>query len=502
MRVAVDRPAFCRVTLLTPRRRVDVALPADVPLAELVPMVLELLGEPLVPVRWRFAAVTGGPLPPGATLDALGVADGELLRLGPAVAPPAPPVFDDPVEAVAAGAGSGDPAGAWLRAAVVVAASVLAGGLLCVAARGAAGTAVVVAVLLAVAGTVMCLVRAAGSAREADAAVRRAAEATRGRHEGGAPVPRSPHPAADPGAGPGPFPVGNAPGGAAGFAATVAAVCAVPLVAAAGWAAVPGPAGSGQLLVAAAAAGTVAAVGQVLVRVVAPVLVGVVVAAAVLSVLALLRLWFGLDPAALAAGAAAVTLAGAPLLPRTALRLAGLPQPSVAADAAELATDDRLDRLSPAELADRTDLARGLLAGLTAGTAATAATAAVLVAAAGGWLGPVTAAVVVAVLGLRMRGFADPEPARASLVAALTGAAGIAAVLAAGGGTPVRLALAAGCTVLAVGAVAAVGLTGRGGPVGSPVSRRGVDLLENTLLAASVPLALGVMDVYALVRGL
>ena len=39
-------PAFCRLTVLAPGRRVDVALPVDVPVAELVPMVLELLGEP------------------------------------------------------------------------------------------------------------------------------------------------------------------------------------------------------------------------------------------------------------------------------------------------------------------------------------------------------------------------------------------------------------------------------------------------------------------------
>ena len=86
-------PAFCRVTVLAPGRRVDVALPVDVPMAELNPLVLELLGEPArSPARpdpWRFAGATGAQLPPGATLDELGVLDGETLRLGPA-APPRP----------------------------------------------------------------------------------------------------------------------------------------------------------------------------------------------------------------------------------------------------------------------------------------------------------------------------------------------------------------------------------------------------------------------------
>ena len=36
---------WARVGVLTPRGRVDLALPADVPVAELVPMVLELVTE-------------------------------------------------------------------------------------------------------------------------------------------------------------------------------------------------------------------------------------------------------------------------------------------------------------------------------------------------------------------------------------------------------------------------------------------------------------------------
>jgi len=43
----VAEQPFCRLTVLAPRRRVDVALPSDVPVAELVPMVLELVGEGL-----------------------------------------------------------------------------------------------------------------------------------------------------------------------------------------------------------------------------------------------------------------------------------------------------------------------------------------------------------------------------------------------------------------------------------------------------------------------
>ena len=78
--------AFCRLTVLAPRARVDVCLPADLAVAELVPLVLELVGEPVFasgPRPWRLFGVAGGPLPPGRSLRELGVPDGELLRIAP-----------------------------------------------------------------------------------------------------------------------------------------------------------------------------------------------------------------------------------------------------------------------------------------------------------------------------------------------------------------------------------------------------------------------------------
>src|SRR4051812_14901674 len=114
MRAPAADAAYCRLTVLAPRARVDVALPADVPVAELVPMVLELVGEPefgLRPLPWRLTGAAGGPLPPEATLAELGVLDGELLRIAPDGPAPAPPDFDDPVDALAAtttSAASGD----------------------------------------------------------------------------------------------------------------------------------------------------------------------------------------------------------------------------------------------------------------------------------------------------------------------------------------------------------------------------------------------------------
>ncbi|MBW0105528.1 EsaB/YukD family protein, partial [Pseudonocardia sp. KRD291] len=112
---------WARVGVITPRGRVDLALPADVPVAELVPMVLELIAQPAAgaggaPQPWRFSGPAGGPLPAEATLAGLGVLDGELLHLGPRRAPLPLPVFDDPADALAASvreSAGADPLAHW-----------------------------------------------------------------------------------------------------------------------------------------------------------------------------------------------------------------------------------------------------------------------------------------------------------------------------------------------------------------------------------------------------
>src|SRR5689334_9817674 len=156
-------PAYCRLTVLAPRASVDVALPADVPVADLVPMVLELVGEPAPgqpPRPWRLSGAAGGTFPAGATLSQLGVLDGELLRIAPAGTTPTPPTFDDPVDALAATA---DPAAATRRrwgAAAVLVLAVAAGVLLALGEM--------VGVLVAAPAAIAAVVVAARSAAAAD----------------------------------------------------------------------------------------------------------------------------------------------------------------------------------------------------------------------------------------------------------------------------------------------------------------------------------------------
>jgi type VII secretion integral membrane protein EccD len=428
---------------------VDVALPSDVPVAELVPMVLELVGEPGTPWRpepWRLSGAAGGPLPAAATLGQLGVLDGELLRIAREAPPPAAPVFDDPVDALAAGSGGGQAGHRGFAAGAVPAVVAGAAGVLAGAGPGAPGAAVLACLAtVAALGIVAATVR--GLTEADDAAL---------------------------------------------LTARVAALAAVPLAAAAGWTATPNAAG--PALVAIAAAGTAAAIAQVMLRVIAPALVGGVVAA-VLGVAALVGVRFGLSAEAAAAAAAAVAVVAGPLLPRAAIRLAGLPRPVVPADGDDLADADS-DAQAPDELAERADLARGYLAGLAGACSATAAAGAVLAATDEGWAGPVFAAVTVVVLGLRARGYADIGPARATLVSAIVAGLALAAI-AAPYGDALRLAAAAALLLVAGTALATLG---RPGPLGSPVLRRAVDLVEGLLVAATVPLALGAMDLYRLVR--
>src|SRR5699024_5527542 len=104
--VATGTTVFSRVTVVAPRTRIDVALPADVAVADLLPMVLEMAGETSSDggVRhggWALAKLGDTALDPSRTLASLGVVDGELLQLRKRNENPPPPLYDDVVDAIA-----------------------------------------------------------------------------------------------------------------------------------------------------------------------------------------------------------------------------------------------------------------------------------------------------------------------------------------------------------------------------------------------------------------
>ena len=94
---------FCRITVVAPDVRVDVALPEDVPLAELLPDVLRMADQ------WQnegahsgfsLARLDGGELDTGLSLAAQGVRNGDLVYLRAATEMLPPPVYDDVVDVI------------------------------------------------------------------------------------------------------------------------------------------------------------------------------------------------------------------------------------------------------------------------------------------------------------------------------------------------------------------------------------------------------------------
>ncbi|MGC5344617.1 type VII secretion integral membrane protein EccD [Streptomyces sp. DT24] len=95
---------FCRVTVVAPDSRVDVALPEDIPVADLYPEILRLSGQSPAegaPVGYHLVRRDGTVLDSARTLAALRVLDGELLSLRPFAESLPPAVFDDVSDAVA-----------------------------------------------------------------------------------------------------------------------------------------------------------------------------------------------------------------------------------------------------------------------------------------------------------------------------------------------------------------------------------------------------------------
>ncbi|WP_405013278.1 type VII secretion integral membrane protein EccD [Kitasatospora sp. NBC_01539] len=95
---------FCRVTVVAPDSRIDVALPEDVPLADIYPEVLRLTGQTQVdgtPTGFHLVRRDGTVLDSGMPLAAQQVRDGDLLSLRPFSESLPPAVYDDVADAIA-----------------------------------------------------------------------------------------------------------------------------------------------------------------------------------------------------------------------------------------------------------------------------------------------------------------------------------------------------------------------------------------------------------------
>lgn len=95
---------FCRVTIVAPDSRIDVALPDDVPVADLYPEILRLARQSPAegaPVGYHLVRRDGTVLDGSRSFAAQRILDGELLTLRPFAESLPPAVFDDVSDAVA-----------------------------------------------------------------------------------------------------------------------------------------------------------------------------------------------------------------------------------------------------------------------------------------------------------------------------------------------------------------------------------------------------------------
>ena len=449
---------FSRVTVVAPRTRIDVALPADVAVADLLPMLLEMAREstPDGGARhggWALARIGQAPLDSTRTLRGCGVLDGELLQLCKRAESPPPPLFDDVIDAVALSTpGSYRP---WTEATAraLGAGAAVAALLTAAVALYLAGPGLVVAVTAGVAGVLLVAV--------------------------GATVVRVYR---DPGAG------------------TVIAAAALPMAVVTGLYAVPEGPGRPNLLLASVAVVVFAAAAVGLLGAGITVFTAAATAALLGAGASLVAVLVAHPVAGIGAGLAAVALVGLNFAPRLTIQLARLPLPAVPTTSRELNQDDTADFADFVTIERQAALGHQYLTGLVLGFGSAAAVGALL-AAPHGTVGVVLAATVATVLMLRARTYVNGIQAVALLSAGLLTVAGVVVGWLVGAEDSTRLVFVFGTTVVLGGAALVLGVVFPRQRF-SPPLRRAVEVFEALLIAAVLPLALGVMNLYSTMRGL
>ncbi|CCH35111.1 type VII secretion integral membrane protein EccD [Actinosynnema sp. NPDC047251] len=461
--MATGTTVFSRVTVVAPRTRIDVALPADVAVADLLPMLLDMAKEatPDGGVRhggWTLAKLGDSPLDPSRTLASLGVVDGELLQLRKRNENPPPPLYDDVVDAIA----ESDPDSfrPWTKD-TARRYGHLAGALALIAAA--------VAVLLAgplVGGDglwpAICAGAAAIVALAAGAVIARSYDAT-------------------------------------GTGVLIAAAGGLPMAYVAGLYTVPGEIGRPNLLLASVLVLIFASAAILLIGRGITVFIAAATAGALSGIAFLIGIFVDHPVVGIAAATAAVSLAALSVLPRLTIQLAKLPLPTVPGSAEDLKEDTGFPEYAVIER--RTANAHEYLTGMIIGCGGIAAVFSVIAAGDGTVFGPILAVVVALVLLLRGRAYANGAQAVALLASGMVAAAGVLVGWLVAASAANRLLFVFG-TLVVVGAGALVLGVIFPNQKFSPVLRRTVDVLEAILIAAVLPLALAVMDLYVAMRQL
>ena len=98
---------LCRLTVRAPEKSLDLAVPADIPLADLLPVIVGYAGDDLHEAGlehggWALQRIGGPPLDPEGTLQSLELHDGDVVLLRPATGTLPPVRFDNLVDGVSA----------------------------------------------------------------------------------------------------------------------------------------------------------------------------------------------------------------------------------------------------------------------------------------------------------------------------------------------------------------------------------------------------------------
>ncbi|WP_394622261.1 type VII secretion integral membrane protein EccD [Lentzea sp. JNUCC 0626] len=207
----------------------------------------------------------------------------------------------------------------------------------------------------------------------------------------------------------------------------------------------------------------------------------------------------GFPPVRAAAISVVVNLVASLFLPGTAFRLGRLKLPMLPTEAAEVRED--IDPVPHRVVIERSALVSGYLKALYLGYGAAQAVLLVVVVRSGGKWELWTAIAVASLLVLRSRHLSGTLPRWSLLAPALVATTGVLIALAAGGDLLHRtLAFTAPMFLAGAGLVVLSGyLPGRRL---RPYWGRIVDILEYAAALSVVPLLLAVLDVYSLVRGL
>ncbi|WP_219107278.1 type VII secretion integral membrane protein EccD [Austwickia sp. TVS 96-490-7B] len=436
---------------MAPRTRIDVALPLDLTVGELLPAVLEMVGEREDPGTahdgWVLEFEDGRRIDSSRTLRSLSVLDGTLLQVKPRGEVTLPVVYDDVIDAIATTVRDRQDE----RPIRSVTGSAVAGTMLILSAlvlfyRGhQVGNAVLV-----LATTILTLIAAIAISRAGEKLLGVTLATAGAVHAlvcGVVLIPGS----------------YGYPGALLGFMLAVAYVaCCLPLIPAA--------------VVPLSAVGMSAMIGAL------GALAGVLLHA---------------TPPQVAAGAGCAAVASLSVLPWAVLRLAQLPMPVIPRDADDMPDIDR--GLGIPETVRRAATAHDYFNGLSIGAGIAAGLSTALLISAPGTVARCLGVLIVAILVMRIRHVGHRTARLALVIMALVGLAiGVVLAVTTQKDAPVT-ALFAGLFVAGVAAVASTMLPQA---EANPVTARALDLLDGLLIVALVPLAAGAMDLYTIVRHL